>query len=111
MSILHVNQIAGALRRMFDGLIDLSDVPITNPDRDKVFLTHALAAFAIAQLSGIVPAEAAKAVTDGSGDNGINALHYDATTKTMYVVQAKWHSDGNGSLDRGDRPEVHQRIW
>jgi AIPR protein len=102
MSILHVNQIAGALRRMFDNLIDLSDAPVSGPDHDKCFLTRSLAAFAIAQLAGIVPADAAKTVTDGTNDNGIDALHYDLATKTMYVVQAKWHSDGNGSLDRAD---------
>jgi AIPR protein len=102
MSILHVNQIAGALHRMFDGQIDLADAPPSGPDREKVFLTRALAAFAIAQLAGIVPVEAAKTVTDGTNDNGIDALHYDTATKTMYVVQAKWHSDGNGSFDRGD---------
>jgi hypothetical protein len=70
MSILHVNQISGALHRMF---------------------TRALAAFAVSQLAGVSPEEAGQAVTDGSGDNGIDALHYDRPTKTMYVIQAKWH--------------------
>src|SRR5208337_3140944 len=69
---------------------------------EKCFLTRSLAAFAVAQLAGIVPKEAAKTVTDGKDDNGIDALHYDVPTKTMYVVQAKWHGDGNGSFDRSD---------
>ncbi len=102
MSILHVNQIAGALHRMFDGEIDLSDVSPNPSEREKIFLTRSLAAFGIAQLAGITASEAAKTVTDGSGDNGIDALHYDVATKTMYVVQAKWHGDGNGSFDRAD---------
>jgi AIPR protein len=102
VSILHVNQIAGALHRMFDGCIDLADTPPNPDDREKCFLTRALAAFAVAQLAGITPTEAAKTVTDGNGDNGIDALHYDLASKTMYVVQAKWHGDGNGSLDRSD---------
>jgi len=102
MSILHVNQIAGALHRMFDGHIDLSDAPPNPEDREKCFRTRALAAFGVAQLAGITPPEAAKTVTDGSNDNGIDALHYDHATKTMYVVQAKWHGDGNGSFDRAD---------
>jgi hypothetical protein len=102
MSILHVNQTAGALRRIFDGKIDLTDQVRGSPEADKVFLTRALAAFAIMQLAGISPDEAAQAVTDGTGDNGIDALHYDRPTKTMYVVQAKWHADGNGSFDRAD---------
>jgi hypothetical protein len=84
---------------MFDGHIDLADAPDSGAEREKCFLTRALAAFAVAQLTGIVPAEAAKTVTDGSNDNGIDAIHYDVATKTMYVVQAKWHGDGNGSLE------------
>ena len=102
MSILHVNQIAGALHRMFDGEIDLTDVTSNQDEREKCFLTRSLAAFAVAQLAGITALEAAKTVTDGTGDNGIDALHYDLATKTMYVVQAKWHGDGNGSFDRAD---------
>lgn len=87
---------------MFDGHIDLADASPNATDREKCFLTRALAAFAVAQLAGIVPAEAAKTVTDGPNDNGIDALHYDVATKTMYLVQAKWHGDGNGSLERAD---------
>lgn len=102
MSILHVNQIAGALHRPFDGKIDVSDQPASTSDAEKVFLTRSLAAFAIAQLAGISPDEAAQTVTDGTGDNGIDALYYDRLTKTMYVVQSKWHADGNGSFDRAD---------
>jgi hypothetical protein len=102
MSILHVNQIAGALQRMFGGFIDMAD-GVSNPDdSSKLFRSRALAAFAIAQLVGISPEDAAKAVTDGSSDNGIDALYYDRASKTMYVVQSKWHGDGNGSFDRGD---------
>lgn len=100
MSILHVNQISGALHRMFDGLIDLADASPKPDEAEKLFLTRALAAFAVVQLAGVSPQEAAQAVTDGSGDNGIDALHYDRPTKTMYVVQAKWHGDGNGAFDR-----------
>lgn len=102
MSILHVSQIAGALHRLFDGKIDISDTQAGTPDSEKVFLTRALAAFSIKQLAGISPDDAALTVTDGTGDNGIDALHYDRLTKTMYVVQSKWHQDGNGAFDRAD---------
>jgi hypothetical protein len=102
MSILHVNQIAGALERQFNNMIDLSDVTANVDERRKCFLTRSLAAFAISQLAGIPPEEAAKSVTDGTSDNGVDALHYDRASKKMYVVQAKWHSDGNGSFERAD---------
>lgn len=87
---------------MFDTKIDLSDVSPNPGEREKCFLTRSLAAFAVAQLAGITTEEAAQTVTDGSGDNGIDALYYDIPTKTMYVIQAKWHGDGNGSFDRAD---------
>jgi hypothetical protein len=87
---------------MFDGHIDLTDASPYPDDREKCFLTRALAAFAVAQLAGITPQDAAKTVTDGSNDNGIDGLHYDVPTKTMFGVQSKWHSDGNGSFDRAD---------
>jgi len=47
MSILHVNQIAGALERQFNNMIDLSDVTENVDERRKCFLTRSLAAFAI----------------------------------------------------------------
>jgi hypothetical protein len=97
---LHVNQIMGVLRRTFEGLIDLADVAhldVTN--RGSVFLSRALASFAVAQLAALEPAEAAQAVTDGAGDNGVDAIHYDRATKTLYVVQSKWFGSGRGSFD------------
>lgn len=102
MSILHVNQVAGALRKTFDGLIDMSDVGQASADRDKTFLSRAIAAFGILQLCGLSPAEAGSAITDGTLDNGIDAIHFDPLGKVLYIVQAKWHSDGNGSFDRAD---------
>jgi hypothetical protein len=43
MSILHVNQIDGALHRLFDGKIDLGDAQLGTPASEKIFLTRALA--------------------------------------------------------------------
>jgi hypothetical protein len=59
VSILHVNQIEGTLHRLFDGKIDLSDVQPATAAGAKVFLTRALAAFAIMQLVGISDDDAA----------------------------------------------------
>ena len=102
MSILHVNQVAGTLHKLFDGLIETSDGQSDATELERLFLSRALAAFALTQLTNATPAEAATTITDGSGDNGIDAIYFDRPTKTLYAVQSKWHSDGNGSLDRGD---------
>jgi hypothetical protein len=102
LSILHVNQIAGALHRMFDGVIVLDDAQTDPAERERLFLSRALAAFALTQLAGIAPVDAAAALTDGTGDNGIDAIYFDVPSKTLYVVQSKWRVDGNGSFDRAD---------
>lgn len=102
MSQLHVTQIAGVLHRHFDGLIDIADASPNAADREKCFLSRALSAFAVAQLAGVPPADAAGFVTDGSGDNGVDAIYFDRTSKTLYIVQAKWFGDGHGSFDRAD---------
>lgn len=109
MSLLHVNQIKGFLLRTYAPLIDLSDVAnLQEADREKVLLSRALAAFAVAQLAGLEPKEAAAAVTDGGGDNGVDALHYDRATRTLYIAQAKWFGDGHGSLDLADAMKMVQ---
>jgi hypothetical protein len=119
MSQLHVNQIRGFLTRTFRSLIDLKDVQnLQEHDREAVFLTRALAAFAVAHLAGLDPAEAAEAVTDGAGDNGVDALHYNRNSRTLYVVQSKWFGSGHGSFDvadtgklvQGFRDLVNQRL-
>jgi hypothetical protein len=44
---------------------------------------------------------AAKAVVDGSGDNGIDAFYFDATERVCYLVQSKWIHNGKGSIEVG----------
>ncbi len=66
-----------------------------------------MAAFSIAELSDIDDAAAAQCVTDGSGDNGIDAIYYDAAERNCLLVQAKWVSTGNGSVEVGD---VHKFV-
>jgi hypothetical protein len=48
-----------------------------------------------------------KCVTDGTGDNGIDAVYYDAAERNCFLVQSKWLSSGNGSIEVGD---VHKFI-
>lgn len=50
---------------------------------------------------------AAQSVIDGTGDNGIDAVYYDAAEKNCFLVQSKWVSSGNGSVEVGD---IHKFI-
>ena len=57
-------------------------------------------------------------MTDGAADNGVDALHYNRDSRTLYVVQSKWFGSGHGSFDvaetaklvQGFRDLVNQRL-
>lgn len=101
MSVLHLNQIKSKLVASFTGKIDLSDVQ--NPaDKENVFLSRALAAYIIHYRAQTDCDIAAKAVTDGYQDNGIDALHYDSRERRLYIVQSKWMHSGTGEPENGD---------
>lgn len=108
MSVIHVGHIKSNLLARFGSTVDLSDV-VTSSDeqREKAKLTRALAAFAIAELGNLDDLSAAQCVTDGPQDNGIDAVYYDAVEKNCLLVQAKWISSGNGSVEVGD---IHKFI-
>jgi hypothetical protein len=38
---------------------------------------------------------------DGLEDGGIDAIHFDTATDTLFLVQSKWSNAGNGSFDEG----------
>lgn len=102
MTPLRVRHVADSLHAKFATLIDMSD-SMTAPDqqREKTFLTRALAAQALQRIAGIDARSAALAVTDGSGDNGVDALYVDPDD-TVVLVQSKWDSKGTGGIGVGD---------
>ncbi len=74
------------------------------------FLTRALAAFTIQQLSGCTLDEAAAAVVDAGGDGGIDAVHYSAALHQLFLVQAKVMLDGEGEPSSGDILKFQQGV-
>lgn len=108
MSVIHVGHIKNDVLERFGGLVNLEDVQTTTPEQKESHrLTRSLAAFTIAELGGVEDAAAAQTVTDGSGDNGVDAVYYDAAEKNCFLVQSKWISNGNGSVEVGD---VHKFL-
>jgi hypothetical protein len=99
MSLLHIRQIKAYLKSTFDGLIDLTDVTNQN-ELETNFNTRANAAFSIMHNANTSAEIAAKSVTDGFGDNGIDAIYFDTNNYILYLVQSKWVADGNGGIDR-----------
>lgn len=99
MSELHLRQIKTHLKKIFEGLIDLSDYPNkSDQDRESIFLTRSLAAFAVMTLADTSPEEAAKSIVDGGQDNGIDAIYCDRREKNIYILQSKWKHDTKGSI-------------
>lgn len=108
MSIVHVRQIQKHLDENFRAYIDVSDC---RPEQsEQHFLSRALAAYVVVQLCGVSQMEASQTITDGFGDNGIDAIHFDTTNRVLYCVQTKWSSDGSGSVSRGDTQKFIQGI-
>jgi hypothetical protein len=52
-------------------------------------LSRAFSAFALHKLLDITPKDAAASVVDDFKDKGLDAIHYHASTETLYLLQAK----------------------
>jgi hypothetical protein len=103
MSLLHVNQISNHLTEAFSNLIDLSDQSnSTEENRKNFLLTRSLAAYSIKYHAHIDESTSAQSVTDGSNDNGIDAIYYDENEKVLFISQSKWMHDGKGEPSLGD---------
>jgi len=99
---LLLTRLADRLHGLFDGLVNLGDVA-NKPEKDveNFFLTRSLAALSLMDDADLRPDDAAKCVTDGGSDDGIDALYVDEKKKVIYFVQSKWRS-GNKSVELAD---------
>jgi hypothetical protein len=71
-------------------------------EKERNFLSRALAAFAIQCLSACSIDEAVAAVVNGGGDNGIDGIHYSPKMHRLWVVQSKFFADGQGEPSLAD---------
>jgi hypothetical protein len=71
-------------------------------DARKAHLSRSLAALCIKKLADIDVATAAKSVTDGFNDNGLDAIFFDQKNDVLLLVQSKWSDDGSKPLDAAD---------
>ena len=58
-------------------------------DQKAKQLSRAFSAFVLHKLLDITPQAAAESVVDDFNDKGIDAIHYDASTETLYLLQTK----------------------
>jgi hypothetical protein len=78
-------------------LSDVANKPAADVEMHR--LTRSVAAAALQVEAGLPADAAAAAVVDGGGDNGIDAIAYDITAKTLFLVQSKWNQSHTGSVD------------
>jgi hypothetical protein len=97
-----MNRIRGVLVREFEERIDMTDWQGWPKEQvDGAFLSRALAAQAIKSFAGVDPDTAVRALVDGRDDGGVDAIHFDSPTDTIFVVQSKWSNSGASKFDEG----------
>lgn len=101
---VHLMQIIEHLKINYFPHIELSDYEQKKSESEKenFKLTRSLIALAILMQDEIDIPSACKMITDGFHDNGLDGIYYSELSKTLYLIQAKFHKDGNGSIEAGD---------
>lgn len=105
MSELHLRKIKTTFEKSYKELIDLSDAK--EHDRDSKFLSRSLLVAALELLCELSPEKAAQFLTDGPGDNGIDAVYFHPEERSLYLFQSKWSQKGTKTIEVGD---VHKFI-
>lgn len=68
-------------------------------DKKRNFLSRAQAAFILEKEARLAPHAAAAAVVDASADGGIDAVHVDTASRTIWLIQSKYIESGAGEPD------------
>jgi AIPR protein len=97
---LEVAQVRDYLHREFE--LFIIGKGKTREEQARNFRSKSLAALALHALTGCGHEEASKAIVDGGGDGGIDALYFHAHAETLWVVQSKFFNDGHGEPALGD---------
>lgn len=71
-----------------------------HPNEERMFLSRAVAALALQYEADLSAEDAARAITDGSGDEGIDAVA--VCGREIFVVQAKWSDKGTAGFGHSD---------
>lgn len=89
--------------KLLEGIVPLlSMADVGNKAADQIenhALSRAVAVTAIRMRCEIEIPQAIASLVDGGDDNGIDAIHYDSPTKTLFLIQSKWNTIHSGSID------------
>ncbi|MFI0729769.1 AIPR family protein [Streptomyces sp. NPDC021225] len=95
-----VTQVREQLHETFDGVIEDSDIAhFRGGNYEQRFLSRALAALAVRRVAKCSVAEAARFVTDGIADQGMDAIAPLPESGQALLVQAKWSDKGTATFD------------
>lgn len=92
-------QIRSKLLELVAPLIDNSDLAGNPSDIESHVLSRSMAVAAVRISADVEDSAAASALVDGGKDNGIDAIYYDALSKTLFLVQSKWSNSHSSSID------------
>ncbi|MFI1886897.1 AIPR family protein [Streptomyces jumonjinensis] len=95
-----VTQVREQLHETFDGVIEDSDIAhFRGGNYEQRFLSRALAALAVRRVGKCSVTEAARFVTDGIADQGLDAIAPLPESGQVLLVQAKWSDKGTATFD------------
>jgi hypothetical protein len=101
MAEVQHSQIKSKLLELIAPHVDKADILSGSAEAEAHVLSRSMAATAVKMLTDVDAATAANAIVDGGKDNGIDAIHYDLQTKTLFLVQSKWNNSHSSSIDSG----------
>lgn len=99
---LEITHLRERLRSDFTTRIPEAQVGANADEKERNFLSRALAGFAVHKLSGCTLELASTSIVDGGGDCGIDAIYYCNNAHRLWLVQSKFFSDGTGEPGLGD---------
>jgi AIPR protein len=102
MAEVQHSQIKSKLLEIVVPLVDQSDIFGKADEKEAHALSRAMAAAAIKISAEADYDVACAALVDGGKDNGIDAIYYDAQSKTLFLVQSKWSNSHTSSIASGE---------
>ncbi|WP_199431191.1 AIPR family protein [Qaidamihabitans albus] len=79
-------------------------------DREHIFLSRALTAMTLQDLTGCDADEAAAGVIDADADNGIDGIAVDLGQRKLWLVQAKWSDKGRAGLGQNPVGSISRGV-
>ena len=105
---LKVGRIDNILKDRFGEKIDMSNT--SDPLYSSCYYSRAIAATAIIDVNRVDFDTAAKAITDGGNDMGIDAIYVNKVQKVITFVQAKHHDKGTKGISKTELSALEEGI-